>query len=193
MADDRAYRVQVQYLADEEQYLALAPELAIEAKAANRAEALSALESEIEKAFEEAATAGDKIPGPIDVATEGGKLELDLAAPVWRDLVVHAAAQEMEPAELALQVLTRGLAHLDGRRRRPAKRDAAEAAPAAEEGEAAPEAKKDAGRRRNNQGGGNRGRGGRGGRREGYRPDMDDQANFLAYVRDQERGGRGRR
>ena len=31
------------------------------------------------------------------------------------------------------------------------------------------------------------------GRREGYRGDMDDQANFLEYVRNLERGGGGGR
>lgn len=191
MADDRAYRVHVQYLVEEQSFVASAPELSIEHQAPTRAEAIAGLETAIESAMEQAAVSGDHFPRPIDLVTEGGQVQLDLAAPVWRDLVVHAAAQEMEPAELALQLLTRGLAQMDGRRRRPPKKAEPKAEAATAEGETDEDAqpaepKKDANRRRR------RGRGG-GGRREGYRPDMEDQANFLAYVRDQERGGRNRR
>ena len=188
MGDDRAYRFQLQYVPEDEGYfVAQVPELDLSVRSETRAQALQLLEDEVEAAFERAAQDGEKLPDPADRVTEPGRIEVELAAPVYRDLLVHARAQDLEPADLALQLLTRSLGELEGRsRRRPRQRpeEKGEAPKPAEEDNARREAK---GSRRG------RGRQGRGGRREGYRPDMEDQANFLAYVRDQERGGRGRR
>ena len=192
MAKDRAYRVVVSFHPEEERFGAAAPELELEASGESREAAVAALEAAIEAAFERAATDEKTLPDPVDVVTEPGRLELELAAPVWRDLRFFAEAQELAPEALALQLLTRALGQLDGRggrRPRAAKAKAAEGPPEQVVAEGASEAQEGQENRRRGRG---RGRG-RGGRREGYRPDMEDQANFLAYVRDQERGGRGRR
>lgn len=197
MADDRAYRVLIQYIPEDGSFVAQSPELDLKAVATTRAEAIESLEREIDEAIQKAANEGEKLRRPIDVATESGEVTLKLASPIWKDLLFHAESQKLEPAELAAQILGRGLSHLDGRRRKYRSNDNT-SAPAPEssenkEAEASSEApqrseRKEGGPRHNNR---SRGRGR--GRREGYRPDMDDQANFLAYVRDQERGGRGRR
>lgn len=188
MADERAYRILLQYVAEDDAFLAEAPELELRVEADSRAEALEKLEGEIDARVEKAAVEGSRLPAPADLSGAPDTLSLALAAPLWRDLLAHARAQKLEPSELAIQLLSRALGQLDGR---PARRPSAAAepeAPVSEDkasGEA--ESKKEGARRRG------RGRGRNGGRREGYRPDMEDQANFLAYVRDQERGGRGRR
>lgn len=187
MADDRAYRILVQYISESEAYQARSPELGVEAQGPTRAEAMAAVESAIEEMFEKAAVDGQKLPRPADLAEESVELTLPLSAPVWRDLEVHARAQGLEPDALALQLLARSLGQLEGRpSRRPRKEAPAKASgegASSEEDAPKPEKKESKGRRR-----------GRSGRRgEGYRPEMENQADFLAYVRDQERGGRGRR
>ncbi|MEO1230765.1 MAG: hypothetical protein AAFZ18_17850 [Myxococcota bacterium] len=197
MSDDRAYRIVVQYLPEEERFQARSPELDVEAKAETRAEAIAAVETVIEETFERAAVEGTKLRRPADLATEVGELTLELAAPLWRDLQVHATAQGLAPEALALQLLTRSLGHLEGRGgRRGARGGEAKAAPPKEgevQGGEEQQQQQPSNRPEKKEGGGKRGRGRGRGRREGYRPDMEDQANFLAYVRDQERGGRGRR
>lgn len=191
MSDDRAYRIMVQYLPEEERFVARSPELDVEATAESRAEAITAVETALEEAFEKAAVDEVKLPRPADLATETGTLSLELAAPVWRDLQMHATAQGLEPDALALQLLASALGRLEGRGRRGARNKDAKAAPP-KDAEAGEEQAQPSNRPEKKEGG-KRGRGRGRGRREGYRPDMDDQANFLAYVRDQERGGRGRR
>ncbi|MBX2814316.1 MAG: hypothetical protein KTR25_21080 [Myxococcales bacterium] len=191
MADDRAYRVLIQYIPEASSFVAQSPELDLKAEASSRAEAIDSLEKEIEATIQKAANNEEKLRPPIDVASESGEVTLRLSAPLWRDLQVHAEAQKLNPEELAIQILSRGLGHMDGRRRRPAREnqptpptpetDTNERSPT----ESTPKQERKEGARQNNR------RGRR--RREGYRPDIEDQANFLAYVRDQERGGRGRR
>lgn len=189
MADDRAYRIQVQYVSEEGYFLAQAPELGIEASAASRSEALKAIETAIDEAMEQAAVDGRKLPRPADLSGETGELTLELAGPVWRDLSYHAQAQKLEPAALALQLLTRALGHMEGRSNRRHRT----AAPSTEAKAAEPSEETEGNAKNERKEGAKNNRRGRGRRREGYRPDMEDQANFLAYVRDQERGGRGRR
>ena len=188
MAEDRAYRIQLAYQPDEETFLASVPELDVSAAGATRAEAIEKVESELEATFEKAAVDGEELPSPADLNTEAGQVEVELAAPLWRDLQYHAQAQGLEVNELAAQLLGRALGHLNGRPRRRTKDGDAQPKEARESAPAEGNAKREGGGRRNNN---NRNR--NRGRREGYRPDMDDQDNFLAYVRDQEKGGRGRR
>ena len=191
MADERAYRIQLQYVPEDETYLCRVPELDLRLEADTRAEALQKAEALIEETVEKAAVAEERLPRPIDIRNEGSKLELELAAPVARDLEYHARAQGISTQSLALQLLTRSLAQLEARNQRRVKpmvtAEESEKPQSSESTEQTSQAdnrgKKDNRRTRHN----------RGRRREGYRPDMEDQANFLAYVREQERGGgRGR-
>jgi hypothetical protein len=191
MADDRVYRFHVHYVPETERFLALAPELGVEAEGETRAEALEKLEAEVDAEIERVAVEGGQLPKPADLAMEAGTLELELAAPLYRDLLTHATAQGLEPEALALQLLTRALGRLEGRGgpRRARVRGAEAPAEAPERASAEEEAPPKEGGK---EGGGRRKKNKRGRRREGYRPDMEDQANFLAYIRDQERGGGGR-
>ncbi len=183
MSDERAYRIHLAFRPESDGFIARVPELGVEAEAETRAEALERVERAIEAAFEQAAVREASLPKPADSEPQPGALKLDLAGPIHRDLLFHARAQGLEPEALAMQLLARGLGQMDGRRApRP---PAPEPKPKREEPAPAAEGANDGGRR-------NRARG-RNPRREGYRPEMEDQANFLAYVRDQERGGRGRR
>ena len=189
MADDRAYRVLIQYMPEDTVFEAQSPELDVRVRGDTRAEAIEKLEAEIEAVVQKAANEGERLRPPLDVATEASEITLALAGPIWKDLQYHAQAQNLEPEALAIQILSRGLGHMDGRsRRRPRDRDTFAETGANSENDPQPEnTKPDRKEPPKNRRG--RGRG----RREGYRPDMEDQANFLAYVRDQERGGRGRR
>jgi predicted RNase H-like HicB family nuclease len=176
MANDRSYRVVTSFDPESETYLARVVELEVEGRGETRAEAVERLEEALEGRIEAAATSGQTLPPPAGALGSAKLLELRLSPVVAEDL--HEVAHEvgMPSADLALQVLIRGLAQLRGAR--SVASEAATEPPSPQHGR------------------GQRNRGGKDGgrrRREGYRPDMDDQANFLAYVRDMEKGGRGRR
>lgn len=183
MSDDRAYRILVTFDAAAERFESRVPELGVSAKGETRSEAIANVEAEIEARLAEAANTSEALPPPADATEpEPGELTIMLAGPLMKDLAYHASRNEMEPHEFARQLLFRAIGALGGEPpvRRP-RRDK----PVEEDEQ--PRSDRDGGRGRG------RGRGRGGNRSEGYRGDMDDQASFLAYVRDMEKGGRGRR
>ena len=214
MADDRAYRIHVLFDPEASAYRAVVPELDVEVEADTRGEAVEKAEAAIEAKVEAVATQGEALPPPVDVAaTPPGAVTLALAGPLYRELAFHAQRSGLTPDALALQLLAQAIGQLEGRRpARPARAEAPERpAPRVrpQEGDAQPRHHEERGRQgggrgrgqgQGGQGQGGQGQGGRGGqgrgpgggRREGYRPEMENQADFLAYVRDMEKGGRGR-
>lgn len=165
MAHDRAYRIHVQFDPKSEGYAARVPELGLLVEGSSRAEALESAELEIETEIERRVTAGEELPAPVESTDEPLQLELQLSGLLSRELRFHAGQQKIGVDALAAQLIAIGLGALEG---------------GGQTEDRAPRADDD--RRQNNQ---RRGR-----RRETYRPDMDNQANFLAYVREMEKGGR---
>lgn len=197
MADDRAYRIQLLFDAEGDAYKALVPELEIEEKAETRAAAIEAAEAAIEAAVENVATSGETLPPPLDATPLApGEVTLTLNGALFRELEFQAKRAGVEVDALALQLVAQGLGQLDGRRPPRANKKARPAEPKAEaqpeDEDRQPDSNEERGGRGRGRGRG-RGKGGRqGNRREGYRPEMDNQADFLAYVRDMEKGGRRR-
>ena len=174
MADERAYRIQISYRADSEDFRAMAPELDLEAIGESRAAATEALEELIDARMV-AAAEGDALPEPFDVQEVGESIELTLAPQLLQDLNYYANRGKTDIESLATQLITYGLGRLAGK---------AEATK-----QQARQENENPERRDNRRQGGRRR-----GRRDGPRRDIDDQANFLEYVRDLEKGkGGGRR
>lgn len=200
MADDRAYRIAVRFETASERFVAEAIELDITAEAESRTEALGQVEKLIEARFESAATAGETLPE----AADSHELSLDplaisLAEPLRRELHFAAHRAGLTDAQLAEQLLAHSVGLLNrGRRMSLPPRQAAPRDAEREEGaEEQPEVGNQAQSERPSNGPSRknrrpRGRHPAGGRRGGYRPDVEDQAAFLAYVRDNEKGGRRR-
>lgn len=166
MTDERAYRVEVRFLPETEKFVAAIPELSVSAEAEDRGAALGALEAALEAKVQSLAEDGDSLPEPLDLGPVE-PLTLTLAPAVARDLRHLAARAQMDMDALATQLLVHAIS---GASAAPARRPPPEAR--SERG--APE------------GGARRGRGrgrGQGPRREGYRRDLDDKANFLEYLR----------
>ena len=197
MADDRAYRILLQFDGEHERFRARVPELDIDANGGTRAEALEAAESAIEAEYEAAATddeSGKALPPPVDVQDVPESLTVQLSVAIARELKYHADRSKMTSEALAEQLLSRAVGLLNVGLRPPPRPRTEKAA----EAEKQPNSEGNERNDRNDRGGrnnsNNKGRGrGRGRRGEGYRPEIEDQANFLAYVRDMEKGGRGRR
>lgn len=179
MSDDRAYRIQVAYDEEKQRFVARVPELDLETEGENRTAAIVRAEKSIEERVEQAAVSGEKLPPPSDTTPIVGPLTLNLIGPVRRELEWQAKQAGVAVEVLASQLLAQTL----GISSAPPPRARAEEAP----------------RERGPRDGNSRDdrpppRGGQGrGRREGYRPEMDNQADFLAYVRDMEKGRGGRR
>ena len=191
MADDRAYRIVVHFDSEHERFSARVPELDVEASGETRSEALEAAESAIEAKYEAAATDGDSdLPPPIDLQQVEGELTVQLSEPLARELKYHADRSKMTSEAMAEQLLARAIGLLNvGLRPPPRPRPERSA-----EGESKNKKDDNQPNERGGRKGRGRGRGGQGGRRgEGYRPEIEDQANFLAYVRDMEKGGGRRR
>ena len=190
MADDRAYRILVQFDGDNERFHARVPELDVDATGETRAKALEAAEAAIEAKYENAATDGGKaLPAPVDLQDVPGELTIQLSQALARELKYHADRSQMGAEALAEQLLVRSIGLLNVGLRPPPR-------PRAEKPADSDKKDNDSHNERE-RGGGRKGRGrgrGQGGRRgEGYRPEIEDQANFLAYVRDMEKGGGRRR
>lgn len=174
MADDRAYRIQISFNPENETFLAKAPELDLETTGETRSDAISQLEEEIEARLI-AAAEGDALPEPIDEEELETTFEVELAPVLVRDLNYYAHRTGISINDLVSQFITHGIGKLEGRIE--AEKKATETSEPQEERQPRRRA---GGRRR--------------GRRDGPRRDIDDQANFLEYVRDLERGkGGGRR
>lgn len=171
MTDDRAYRILITFDAEAERFEGRVPELEVSAKGDTRAQAIENVESEIEAKVAAAAGSEEGLPPPADTAEpEPGEVTVKLAGPLMKDLVYAANRNGMSVDELATQLLFAAVGRLSTepeRRSRPKKSEP-----------------RDDDR-------GNRGRR-RGRNNENFRGDIDDQANFLAYVRDMEKGGRRR-
>jgi hypothetical protein len=156
------------------------PELEVEVEADTRAEALAKAETAIDEKVDSVAQSGEELPPPADgIEVKGGPVTITLAPAVLKDLTYFAQRNELPVEELAAQIVARGVAQMlsprpDQRARPPRREDE--------------QPQDDHRRDRDDQRG--RGRGGRD-RREGYRPDLDDKSNWLAYLRDQEKGGGG--
>ena len=182
MADDRAYRVLVSFDKESSVYRARVPELELDVEADTRAEALQKAEAAIEAKIDEVAQSGEELPYPADGAeVAGGPITISLAPMVMRDLTYFASRNEMTIEELAAQMVARSVAQLvsprPDQRSRPPRRDDEQP-------------QEDRQERPRDDGG--RGRGRRD-KREGYRPDLEDKSNWLAYLREQEKGGGGGR
>lgn len=203
MSDDRAYRLLVSHDPEKKDFVARIPELDVEARAATRAEAVTEAEHALEQLVAGALEDKRSLPSPLDLASYEGALALKLSAPLARDLAHHAKNSGMSAEELATQLLARAIGALDGgsfRRSRNDDRPQQSQAPREHNdgddrgnrgNDRGPERGNDRG---GNDRGGNRGPGGpnRGRQREGYRPELDDKANFMEYVRGLEKGGGGR-
>ncbi len=174
MADDRAYRILLSFEPESSAFRARVPELELEVEADTREEALQKAESAMEERIDAAAQSGEELPHPADAAeVPSGEVTLTLAPLVMKDLAYFAARSDMTPDELAAQLIARGVAQMlapHEERRRPPRREDAQPSDDRPDG--------NRGRRRD--------------KREGYRPDLDDKSNWLAYLREQEKGGGGR-
>jgi predicted RNase H-like HicB family nuclease len=185
MADERYYRVTLSYDPDHARFDARLPELDVEGKGETRADALADLEAAIEARVERAAVDGETLPAPLDETPPALELSLTLAPSVARELRFQAQRAGLSVEALATQLVAQGLGPGPLRKGAPARRTEAAVDAEAPTGPAhgddrdsqPPKKRHHKGRRR---------------RQEGYRPDIDDQANFLAYVRGMEKGGGGR-
>ena len=190
MADDRAYRIIVQFDAEHERFRALVPELDVDTNGETRSEAIEAAEAAIDAKFEQTATEGDaRLPAAVDLEAVDGELTVQLSEPLARELKYHADRSKMSVEALATQLLARSIGLLNVGLKPPPRPRNEKPAEAAEGKEKEPQQE----RQQRGRGRGGRGRGGGGRRGEGYRPEIEDQANFLAYVRDMEKGGGRRR
>lgn len=190
MSDERAYRVELRFTSEGNVFVASAKELGLTASGASRADAVAALEAEIDARIQAAAD-GDALPRPADLAEVDGKLTIQLAAPIARELLYAARAIGTSPEVLAAQLVARGIGGpTESRPRRD--RDRREDAPAeATESDERPRGA-DRGGQGQDRGSRDRNRGNAGGRdrrREGYRPELDDKANFMEYLRGLDKGG----
>lgn len=188
MADDRAYRILVQFDAEHERFRALVPELDVNVAGESRSEAIEAAEAAIDAKFEAAATDdGEPLNVPIDLADVDTTVTVELAMPLARELKYHADRSKVSVDRMAEQLLVRAIGLLNVGLKPQPKPRTDKAADAEKKESEVPEQQRGGGRK-------GRGRGrGQGRRGEGYRPEIEDQANFLAYVRDMEKGGGRRR
>jgi predicted RNase H-like HicB family nuclease len=185
MSSDRGYRVLVVYDREKERFEARVPELELEASGSTRQEALTSIEDAIEQRIAGAAEDKASLPEPIDVLTSGGEITVKLGDAVYRDLLIHARQSGLSAEELAGQMLARSLGAMEGAR--PQRRRPPPEAPTEDLERGPPRDHRDE-RERERDDRDDRGRG-RGRRREGYRPELDDKANFLEYLRGLEKGG----
>lgn len=184
MADERYYRVTLSYDPEPERFHARLPELDVQGQGESRADALADLETAVEARVERAAVDGETLPAPIDEAPPALELTLNLAPTVGRELQFQAKRAGLTVEAFATQLVAQGLGPGPLRRSAPARRPEADADPSDRTGPPRGEDRESQRPKKRHQKG-------RGRRQEGYRPDIDDQANFLAYVRGMEKGGGG--
>lgn len=195
MADDRGFRVQIKFDGESQSFRAVVAELGLSESGASRQEALEKMEAAIEDHIAALAAEGGSLPEPSDVVTRGAspKLELQLASPLYRDLAYQASLDGISPEELAKALLAHAIGSLEGRTgapRRARPEEAARGGPRRDRDDN----RDDRGNQRDDRGGARRDdRGGARRGREQYRPELDDKANFLEYLRNLEKGGGGGR
>ncbi len=200
MSADR-YRIILAFDPENDDYVARVPELDLEARGPSRADAVSEVEGAVEQRIAGAAEDKATLPEPIDTTSPSGQVTITLGGPLHKELLHHARASRMNAEALAAQLLARAIGALDGGRpgRRPQPdrdRDRDREREVREEGNGAEMRDSNRPQRRDDRDDdrGNRGRR----KREGYRPELEDKANFLEYLRGLEKGGpqgggRGRR
>jgi predicted RNase H-like HicB family nuclease len=198
MSVDRAYRILITFDSEQGTFLARIPELDLEATGASRAEAIAALESALEQRVAAAVEEKRPLPPPIDVTHPNETITVSLGAPLHKELLFHAKQSRMRVDELATQLLARAIGSLDGgrpRRRPDNEARADEAGGEMRDSNRPSRPPRDRDDRDDDRGN----RRGRDRKREGYRPELEDKANFLEYLRGLEKGGgpqgggRGRR
>lgn len=162
------YRMIISYLPEKEVYQARAPELVgAMVEAPTRAEAVAELEEEITAQVEVMKEQGNEPPAPLDATELDGKLSLEVTPELHRELLFLAAAENTELSLLVNDLLLRAVAHRWGAGRRPRK-----------SGGAQHQGNRDSGRNRPREGHGSR-----------YHNIMENQAEFMEYVRSMDNGG----
>lgn len=104
------YRVLVTFSSETEQYTARVAELAgCEADGDTRADAISALEEELEAQVANMKEQDVQPPEPLDTATYDGELSLKISPELHRDLVLLASDNGVELPLLLTEILTRAV------------------------------------------------------------------------------------
>ena len=163
------YRFVISYSPEREVYVARAPELdQCEAEAPTRAEALTKLEEEMKSQLKEIQAQEMDPPLPVTDQELDGELSLKISPALHQELVFLARQEKVELPVLLTELLSRAVGHRwSGGRGRGHKRDQSN--------------RRDQGNRRNREGQGQR-----------YHNIMENRADFIEYVRQQESGGGGR-
>ena len=175
------YRVSVQWDPARSVFVARAPELEhCSAEGKTRAEAMTALEEEIDAQLRNMREQGSPPPAALDEddSSLSGEIAAKVSKGLHRELVIQARSEGVELGQLVGEMLAGGL---DARRAARGGRRAPAQGQAREPGnEAQPRGPRPGG------GFGGRDQRGQGGR---YHAIMEDRATFLEYVRGLESGG----
>jgi len=187
-SDDRAYRIVVRFEKDKERFVASVPELEVTGSGVTRAEAIAQAEEALDSRLQ-AVASGEPVPPPSDVLAPPEALSIKLSASAYRDLAYAASLDRISVEALATELIARGIGYREragAAPRRPiqarAPFDSAadpDAQPTQDPAQRPQPQRDDRGPPRGRQ-------------REGYRPDLDNQANFMDYVRNNEQGGGNR-
>ena len=176
------YRVTMSWDPGRSVFVARAPELEhCSAEGKTRAEAMTALEEEIDAQLRNMREQGSAPPPALDEddSSLSGEIAAKVSKGLHRELVIQARSEGVEVGQLVGEMLAAGL---DARRAARGRRAPAPG-PAREQGnEAQPRGPRPGG------GFGGRDQRGQGGR---YHAIMEDRATFLEYVRGLESGGGG--
>ena len=159
----RNYRFVISYSPEREVYLARAPELhQCMAEAPTRAEAVAALEQEVEAQLENIEAQEMAAPAPVTEQGLDGELSIKISPQLHQDLAFLAKNENVELEILLTELLTRAVSHrwAGGNRNR---------------------GRSNQGNRRSREGQGQR-----------YHNIMENRADFIEYVRQQESGSGGR-
>jgi predicted RNase H-like HicB family nuclease len=165
------YRVTLSFDPDRKVFLARAPELEhCSAEGATRAEAIAALEQEIDAQLANMLSHGTAPPRSVDEEEHTGEFQVKVSKLLHRELAYQARSEGLELSHVAGELLSAALEarkqHRGGPRSGNVRHD------------------DNAGNRHD----GNR-RPGFGGNRGGHNPAMDDRATFIEYVRGLEHQG----
>ncbi|MCC7384715.1 MAG: hypothetical protein IT384_22895 [Deltaproteobacteria bacterium] len=186
MTDERAYRIHIHFEPDQGHFAASVPELGLSSTAKTRSELITAVEDAIEARIQEAAS-GKTLPAPIDTQSLPSTIAVPLSGGLARELFYQAKRDNLTPESLAAELIARGVGQSEARGPRRRRDEAAPGAPG-ESASSGDEQPADLSHERRDPGG-DRGPPRRGRRdREGYRPELEDKANFLEYLRGLEKG-----